>query len=300
MTTLDRFPRWFLVETVNSCNSRCVMCGIDFDKKAKAVMADDVFRSIIDEIAGWPDHVLRVTLTLDGEPLIDKKLPDRIRRVKQAGPFEAHISTNASLLTEKTGRALIEAGLDLVYITVDSLKKDVYDAIRVGLDFDVVYENVLNFVTLRDRLGAATAIRVQMVQQEANYDEADDFEAHWGPILSPRDQVVVQRAHNWGNAAEVMKFGDEDQVNDHPCIAPFGTCVILVDGSIRLCCMDVEDTCVLGKVQDASIAELWRGERMRAAREVHLSGRREDIAICDGCTLWREDKQTFHAGGDAS
>lgn len=69
---LGRFPKYFLIETINSCNTRCVMCGIDFDKKAKAVMSDALFEKIAAEIGAHHDHVEKVMLDLDGEPLLDR------------------------------------------------------------------------------------------------------------------------------------------------------------------------------------------------------------------------------------
>lgn len=292
MAELDAFPKWFLIETVNTCNARCIMCGIDFDKKAKQIIDDDLYEKIIAEIAENNTRVERVTLALDGEPLIDKKLAARIKRVKAAS-IETHISTNASLLNEKRSRQLIEAGLDKIYITIDSMKKDIYEQIRLRLDFDDVLKNTLDCIKLRNAAASPMMIRVQMVQQELNHSEADDFESYWAKILSPHDEVVVQKAHNWGNAVEVMAFGDEDEINNVPCIAPFGTFVVLANGDARLCCMDVEDTYGLGNLRLQSIREVWQGSLMQAARDKHLAGKRADIPICDGCTLWRDDKQTY-------
>ena len=76
---LDKFPKYFLIETVNTCNARCIMCGIDFDKKEKAIIKKDLFEKITPEISQHRNHVEKVMLYLDGEPLMDKKLPEKIR-----------------------------------------------------------------------------------------------------------------------------------------------------------------------------------------------------------------------------
>jgi len=290
MASLNRFPKFFLIETVNTCNARCIMCGIDFDKKSKKIMEDDLFGKIVGELGQHRDHVEKVMLYLDGEPLLDKKLAARVARVKDAGIKTVNIATNASLLFEKTSRALIEAGLDEIYITIDSMKKDVYEAIRVRLDFDDVLQNTLRFIELRDAINPRLRIRVQMIKQELNHTEEPAFRAFWKDRLKPTDQIVVQKAHNWASAVDVMKFGDEDDVNNYPCIALWGTCVIHVNGDVPLCCMDTETKHKMGNVHTQTVAEIWTGEPMRAAREKHLGGRRQQIAMCDGCTLWREQK----------
>jgi len=287
---LNRFPRFFEIETVNSCNARCIMCGIDFDSRPKSNMDDALFAKITDEISNYTDYVEKVMLYLDGEPLIDKKLPHRIKMMKDAGVKKVSISSNGSLLNEKNSVAIIEAGLDDIYLTIDSLKKETYEAIRVRLDFDEVYNNVINFISLRNKLNPQLMIRVQMILQELNQNERDDFIPHFEKLLSPTDQIVVQKAHNWGSTLDVMKFGDEDKVNNYPCIALWGTFVVHVNGDVPLCCIDTDTKYPLGNLNEQTIEEVWTGEPMRAFREKHLNGMRSEISICDGCTLWREDK----------
>lgn len=290
--TLLRFPKYFLIETVNTCNARCIMCGIDFDNKSKKIMEDDLFAKITDEIGRFKDHVEKVMLYLDGEPLIDKKLAKRVAQMKQAGVRKVNIATNASLLTEKRTRELIEAGLDEVYITLDSLIPEVYEAIRVRLDYEEVYNNILDFIRLRNELNPDILIRIQMVQQELNKDEPEAFCAHWKDKLADTDQIVVQKAHNWANAVDVIDFGDEDDVNNDPCIALWGTFVVHVDGTAPLCCMDTDTQEKVGDVQQQSIEDVWRGAALERIRNLHTSGQRHHVALCDGCTLWRETKHS--------
>jgi radical SAM protein with 4Fe4S-binding SPASM domain len=290
MDVLVRFPKYFLIETVNTCNARCIMCGIDFDKKSKTIIDNVLFDGIVDELGRHREEVEKVMLYLDGEPLLDKKLPVKVAKMKGAGIKVVNIATNASILTEKTTRALIEAGLDEIYITIDSMKKDVYEAIRVRLNFDDVLNNTLRFIDLRNQLNPGLRIRVQMIMQELNHTEVPDFRAYWAERLKPTDQVVVQKVHNWASTTEVMKFDDEDQVNNIPCIALWGTCVIHVNGDVPLCCMDTETEHLVGNVGKLSIADIWAGQKMKMLRKKHLQGQRNEIRLCDGCTLWREEK----------
>ncbi len=290
LKTLLVFPKFFLIETTNICNARCIMCGIDFDKKKKAVMSDALFNKITGEIADYRDHVEKVMLYLDCEPLLDKKLSSRIQQMKQNGIRKVNIATNASLLNSSKAEELIKAGLDEIYITLDSLNKDVFEAIRPGLNFETVYKNIVDFIRLRNELNPGLTIRLQMVEQDLNHREVDVFVRHWVQLLGPDDQVVVQKAHNWGSAVKVKQFGDEDAVNDIPCIALWGTLCIHVDGQVGLCCMDTETTIPIGNVVSQSIAEIWSGRPLERMRKIHISGSRTKIALCDGCTVWRESK----------
>lgn len=284
------FPKFFLIETINWCNARCIMCGIDFDKMKKAIMSDDLFDKITNEIAEHSHHVEKVLLYLYGEPLLDKKLPLRIEQMKKAGVKKINISTNAAPLNKHNATQIIEAGLDEIHIGFDSLKKDVFEAIRPRLKFETVYENIVNFIQLRNQLNPNLEIRIQVILQELNYQEADALTQHWIPLLNRNDQVAVQKVHNWGATVEAMEFDDKDKANSIPCISLWGTLCIHVDGEAGLCCVDTNNDFRLGNVVSQTIEQVWVGEPLKRAREKHISGRRHEIPICNGCTVWREEK----------
>ncbi|MDP6108442.1 MAG: radical SAM protein, partial [Rhodospirillales bacterium] len=132
---LLNFPRFIEIETVNACNARCPMCTIDDWQRNTPTMKDDLFHRIADEIIDHRDEVNRVSLYRDGEPLLDKKLPERIAYLKQGGVNVTSISTNVSLLDESRSRALLDAGLDMIILSIDSLQKEIFEGIRVRLDF---------------------------------------------------------------------------------------------------------------------------------------------------------------------
>lgn len=282
------FPRYVYIETVNACNARCIMCGIDFDTKKRTVMDDALFARVADELAEYGKELKRVGLFLDGEPLLDPKLDQRLAILRERGVGKRYLNTNASLLDTERAESLASAGLDMIYISIDSLRKEVYERIRKGLDFETVYNNTREFIRARNRLNPELAIRIQMIQQELNRDEAGSFLEHWSPLLRRNDEVVVNRVSNWASAAKVMRFGDEDEIGGRPCVALWSTFVIHVDGTVNLCCADWKGYGRLGNVKRQSIADIWRGERLARIRDLHIEGRREEIPLCNGCTEWRE------------
>ncbi|MBF0192927.1 MAG: radical SAM protein [Magnetococcales bacterium] len=290
---LHSFPKYFLIENINQCNARCVMCGIDFDNKKTARLSAKLFAKIVEEISHHRDHVEKVMVYLDGEPLLEKSLPLRIKLLKEKGIKLVNIATNASLLNKKNSEKLIKAGLDEVYITMDSLKKDVYEKIRVGLEFETVKKNIFNFIKIRNKLNPRLTIRIQMVQQKLNWDEGESFKQFWQSHLNVKtDQIVVQKAHNWGSLIDVSGYNDKDEVNKIPCIALWGTFVVHVDGVVPLCCMDTNSLHSIGNLNNQSIKEVWQGKKLASYRHNHLNLNRNKIDICDGCTLWREEKHT--------
>jgi len=118
-------------------------------------------------------------LYLDCEPILDKKLPARIEMMKKAGVKCTNISTNAEILDEVRATKIINAGLDEIYINLDSLHKDRFEKIRKGLTFETVYKNIVDFIQLRNKLNPKMVIRMQMILQEINGDEGETWHDHW-------------------------------------------------------------------------------------------------------------------------
>lgn len=290
---LFAFPKYVLLEPVFACNARCVMCGIDFDQQSgvgKRTMEPALFDKIAAELAESRERINKVWLLGRGEPFLDKRLAAKIATLKAGGHWVG-IQSNAALMTPEKAEAVIRAGLDEIFITIDSLDPALFESIRVGLDFKSVYDHTRAFIQLRDRFNPNLKIRVQMVRQESNWEEPEAFTAHWAGKLGPGDQIAVQKAHNWAKEVEVVRFGDEAAVNLKPCISLWGTAAIFVDGVVGLCCMDTQPRHPLGDLTTQTMAEIWADEPLARAREIHLAGRRAERAICDGCTTWRDEKR---------
>lgn len=282
------FPRFFEIETVNACNAKCPMCTIADWNRRDGVMKDDLFEKIATELEGHPE-VRRVHLYRDGEPLLDKKLPRRIRRMKDAGVREVGISTNAQLLNEERARAILESGLDEIILSVDSVREATYQKIRVGLDFHTVFENSKKLFAYRDELKSECKIRVRMIRQKSNAQEWDsgEFQGHFTDKAGPRDSIEYRDIHNWGGQISGHSFrGDTGK----PCIALWSLMVIFADGSVPLCNVDYNNHFPLGNVRESSIAELWQSAEQNRRRENH----RHAIAPCAGCTVWSESAKTVN------
>jgi len=190
---------------------------------------------------------------------------------------------------------LLRAGLDMAYISIDSLDPATYQGIRRGLCFETVYRNTCEFIRLKTAIRPGGTVRITMVQLRENYAEAEAFVRHWSERLGPNDQVVVTRGYNWGIAQDVVAHhgGPDDAHNGVPCVALWSSFVIDVDGQVRMCCADQDGTTLLGDVRRQSIGEIWHGAELARIRQVHLDGRRHEIAMCDGCPIWSPTKHVL-------
>jgi MoaA/NifB/PqqE/SkfB family radical SAM enzyme len=79
-------------------------------------------------------HLESLVLNGVGEPLIDRRMEDFIRRAKKSMPAGSWVGfqSNGMLLDEKRAFSLVEAGLDRICISADALNPDTFRKIRRG------------------------------------------------------------------------------------------------------------------------------------------------------------------------
>ena len=87
-----------------------------------------------------------------GEPMLVKNLPKMVRYLKERGTYVL-FNTNGTVLNEKNGRALIEAGLDELRVSLDAATAKSYLAVRGKDYFARILRNVRAFRELQEREG---------------------------------------------------------------------------------------------------------------------------------------------------
>ena len=120
-----RYPLVLMLEPLFQCNLACAGCGkIDYsnDILRKRMSVEDALNAV-DE-CGAP-----VVSIPGGEPLLRQDLPELIGETSGTGKFKIiGLTTNGVLLATKLDR-LVEAGLNRLNISLDSLDRDTYYAI---------------------------------------------------------------------------------------------------------------------------------------------------------------------------
>lgn len=293
------FPKYFQVETIRVCNAKCPFCAVDQWDKSTPLMPDELFEKIAEEMSDYSDWIEFVSIQRAGEPLLDKKIVPRVKRLKDAGIKHVTMSTNASFLGEDKSRQLLDAGLDEVMMSIDSIDRPSYEKMRVGLDYDQVIANIQNFFKLRNQLNPKVIVRVRGVsfhdlENDESRAELARWTHFWDEIKLPHDRIYMKKPHNWGNQKEwdtVPEYADIF----HPCVLPWSTMHVTAMGTVPLCPQDYDGKADLGNVWNQSIAEIWRGEGWDRIRRLHRTGQRNQIDFCRGCRLFDEE---FHMEND--
>ncbi|VVB78749.1 Radical SAM superfamily protein [uncultured archaeon] len=290
------FPKYFEIETIRACNARCKMCTVYEWEGRNNRMEDKLFMKIADEMLPYNDWIERVCLSRNGEPLLDKNISERIRKLKNYGIKEVSFSTNASLLNEKKSVELIESGLDDIRFSIDGYTKETFEEIRTGLNFEEVRDNCLNFIKLRNERGNKPTVQIRMALQERNYSEEADWKKYWLQKVSEEDIVTSKKIHSWGNQLDSGELKTNESSNE-PCVSLWSTMVVHFDGNVPLCGCDYNNKVLFGNIYDSTIQEVWQSKKFQDLREIHSSGKKNDISLCLGCSVWdREQKRIYKPG----
>ena len=147
----ERPPVCLYLEVTNRCNLLCTTCPRTYvELEPPADLSWDLFRSIVDQV---PD-LSRAVLHGVGEPMLVKALPRMVRYLKDRGVYVL-FNTNGTVLNDRNGRALIDAGLDELRVSLDAATRESYLAVR-GVDyFERILRNVARFRALQEREGCA-------------------------------------------------------------------------------------------------------------------------------------------------
>jgi MoaA/NifB/PqqE/SkfB family radical SAM enzyme len=264
------FPAVVRLETTNACNARCIICPHRDMQRPITTMGDDLYRRLIDECAAAGCR--EVHLHNFGEPLLDKRIEERIAYAKQKGIRRVKIFCNGSLLNADRARKLIESGLDEIKISMDGAGREEFERIRTPLKYDAVVQNVVALVKLRNAMQAKLRVRVACCS-------TTDKEATMQALEKVVDKFAFGKIHNWGGQTPAGKRIRK------PCSRLWRTFTVLAGGEVALCCLDYDGQRILGRVDNGhSIREVWNGPMYREVRRLHRTAEQHEIPLCANCT----------------
>lgn len=274
------------------CNFKCVYCAHTFppeEIKAKygierQNMTLDTFRETIAQIAEFPQRIRLLSLTGQGEPLMNKNIAEMVRIAKQAGVAERiEIISNGRLLSRDMADGLIEAGLDTLRISLQGLSSGKYqDIAGVKVDFDGFLENIRYFH--RHKRGTDLFVKIMDVSLEEG-DESRFYDT----FRDCSDRMYVERmlpaysgvAITEGMQVDYDRYGRKIEPRS-ACPLAFYMLGVFPEGDVEPC-DTIYKPIVLGNVHSERLVDMWQGEKLREFWRMHLRGERRTNPKCAGC-----------------
>jgi GTP 3',8-cyclase len=160
--TLNRPLRDLRISVTDRCNFRCVYCmpkevfGSDYQFLERSEIL--TFEEIARLARIFVTHGVRKIRLTGGEPLVRKDLHLLVKMLSDIPGLDLTLTTNGSLL-DRQARALKEAGLNRVSVSLDSLDNEVFKAMN---DVNFPVEKVLKGMDAAAEAGLEP-VKVNMV-----------------------------------------------------------------------------------------------------------------------------------------
>lgn len=282
------FPLHLDYEMMFRCNLRCPMCLMSLPVEDRSRYGEPEKRLDPVTVRGLIDQGAEAGQKAMGfgglwEPLLAPELPDLIAHGRRQGLVDVMFNTNGLLLTEKTGRALIEAGLTRLMISLDAATAATYDRMRSGSDFETVVANIENFLDLRRRLGRTLPLtRLSFCRTAVNEHELPAFLERWHGRV---DFFSIQ-AYGRYDSADPPGFprGRNPVPPPGRCAQPHKRLLVRHNGQVLPCCDASGLPLVVGDIYGQSLAEIWRGPQLAKLRAALAAGDFSGpAAICLAC-----------------
>lgn len=135
------------VEVTSCCNLNCITCIRNNWSDPLGDMDPTLFYKLLEQLRAFP-HLSQINFGGFGEPLYHPQILDMVRAAKAAG-YRVKISSNGMLLDRAMAIGLVEARVNEIIISCDSLEFTEFARIRAGGSLEVVLENLLGLAQVK-------------------------------------------------------------------------------------------------------------------------------------------------------
>lgn len=265
------------IEPSNVCNSRCAMCPYQKMTRPKETMPMELFKKIVDDCVG--EGIRNFNLNFYNEPFLDPFIFERIAYLKLSR-LKVKLYSNGSVVDAEKTEKILKSGLDEVIFSVDGAKKETYEKIRIGLDFDATIFNILRLTKRRNESDLRTPrILVAFVKQDINKNEIKDFQEFW---KDKADKTIIAFDDNRNETSPFFKNG-EINLTAFPCKKLWTELVVMSNGKVPLCCIDCDAKVILGDFKTQALAEIWNSAGFQKIRDWHVNFQSGRMALCRNC-----------------
>lgn len=254
-------PQELQLELSSVCNARCAFCKRPEDL---GFMDIELFKGIIRE---FPESK-EIQPWFVGESMLHPRFIEAVEFIKSQRK-RIVLYSNGSLLDEEKCEAMVSVGVDELRISVEGHEKQLYESLRIGLDFDTVRENIERYYH-RKRKGMKLTVRVGIVPE--NHNQINEIVAFW---KKRADHVFTMNE---------MPIGERDVCGEYRfnrCHQPSKRLVVRYNGEVALCCIDWFADMGIGNVKESSARELWNSPRMDELRQ--LANKPKALSLCSIC-----------------
>lgn len=278
------------------CNFCCRYCIQSSDRQTKVnekfpaeqIMTWDTFLLCMEQIKEFGKTLPAIVFCGIGEPLLNPRLADMIHYIK-SNRLASHVElvTNGVLLTEEKSRALVDAGLDLMSVSIQGVTKEAYRKI-CGVDCDI--DKLVKRLTFFSEYKTKCHLHIKTVDIALNSKEeykiffemfgdiADSiFVDHVFPLFKNVDYSDIITKERDQYTGELLKRDE-----NYPCTLLFQALYVQPDGMIVSCCTSPVPM-IFGSIYSTTLKDVWNSDARKKLLLSHLKGKRRENPACAEC-----------------
>ncbi|MBT3570171.1 MAG: radical SAM protein [Opitutae bacterium] len=293
------FPILFQIQTVNRCNADCKMCPYSSTtaQNSLMLMEDKLFNQLINEISGR-NEVDLIVLSLQNEPLVDKKIVDRAKYIKINAPkVKLELVSNGYLLKPSIVDEIYGV-FDIVTLSIHATTSKTYMKVMGGLDFHVTLNNLIHIRQSRSMRSKTT---LRFVKQKQNHMELKTFKKYWNregfAVLSFDLNSRLNSVKEMHSLRYRVTFYQKLMIGFLKKISPFifPSCpipnismYIRSNGDVVYCFNDWTEGNIVGNLNSTTIHKLFNSIKMKKFRKRISQNKACKNDICTNCDLYKD------------
>jgi len=167
------FPLYVAISPSGMCNHKCVFCVYEYIEEKPIFLEKEKTIKIIKELRNLGTKA--IFFSGEGEPLLNKFLPEIVRRSKDTG-IDMAINTNGIIFNKGIAEKILK-NFTFVRVSLNAGKKETYASVHGtrGKDFDIVLSNLSDMVQIKIRDNLDVTIGVQFLLLNENRFEVPEL-----------------------------------------------------------------------------------------------------------------------------
>jgi len=253
------------LETCTSCNHRCPFCPVSVAPREMEVMSQELFTSIVDQVAAAGEKGVVVFLSNYNEPTVDPLFEERCRVLFDRG-LPVTILTNASHLTPDRAARIESMGrFRYVGINLPTLDPERYLQLHGTKDLARVLANIdaLRATSLAEE----AAIVVLGDEDDAHRRDVEEITARFGPKGWTVKPFKIRSRP--GSGTYVPHPPPKKKLRGCELMGsrPFEHLHVTATAKAVLCCQDYYEHLTVGDLKTQTVAQLLAGDTMARLRK---------------------------------
>ena len=272
------------IESTNACGMNCIMCPRKHMKRKVGFIDVALFEKIVNQL----EENSRLCLHHFGDPLLHPKIGELIK-ICAKYKIKSSLSTNPSSLTEEKVREILDAGLDILHISLDGATKETYEKIRGKARYEDALKGIQTFLEMKKQGNYKKPYtKIAIIKMKETENEIEVFKNKWKNEKGI-DEVQVKEFITWDGTMDEINNLSKDPSHkmkrgkNYPCLWPWAKLTVLWDGRVVACCFDSDAKCVLGDLNKQTLKEIWNSKRIQQFREQHRDNKFPKGHLCETC-----------------